>query len=153
VQSQPSSAAGPLSAVDRLEIRELIARYNWAIDTRDGLGVADTFTADGVFDGATIFRGRDELIGFGELRHRPPALPGVGAQHWTTNLVLDGNSQRVKARMYFIRENVDNGSVSAGVLGYYNDELVKVDGRWLFASRRFRTWPPTTDAEDGKPWR
>ncbi|MGH2520200.1 MAG: nuclear transport factor 2 family protein, partial [Chloroflexota bacterium] len=33
-----------VSATDRRDIEELIARYNWAIDTRDGEGVAATFT-------------------------------------------------------------------------------------------------------------
>ena len=77
--SQPE--AEPLSLADRLEIRELIARYNWAIDTRDGVAVADTFVPDGVFDGGRVFRGREELIAFGELRDRPPAAAGTGSQH------------------------------------------------------------------------
>jgi len=32
--------------------------------------------------------------------------------------------------------------VSSGSLGYYEDELVKVDGAWRFARRHFRRWPP-----------
>jgi hypothetical protein len=134
---------GPLSLADRLAIQELIARYNWAIDTRDGVGVANTFTADGSFDGGRIAQGRDELIAFGELRDRPPWPAGVGSQHWVTNLVLEGNNVRVHARSFFIRQNVDNGVVASTNLGYYHDEIVNIEGRWLFEKRRWRRWPPT----------
>jgi uncharacterized protein (TIGR02246 family) len=139
----------PLSLADRDEIRELIARYNWAIDTRDGVGVANTFIADGVFDGerGQLARGREELIAFGELRHRPPAEPGVGSQHWVTNLVFEGNHARVYLKSFFIRQNIDRGTVTSTNLGYYRDDLVNVDGRWLFERRRWRLWPPSdTDA-------
>ena len=141
--------AGPeqpetLSLADREEIRELIARYNWAIDTRDGVGVADTFIPDGVFDGerGQLVRGREELIAFGELRHRPPAEPGVGSQHWVTNLVFEGNHARVYLKSFFIRQNIERGTVTSTNLGYYRDDLVNVDGRWLFERRRWRLWPP-----------
>jgi uncharacterized protein (TIGR02246 family) len=134
----------PLSLADRIEIRELIARYNWAIDTRDGVGVADTFIADGVFDGerGEPVRGRDQLIAFGELRHRPPAEPGSGSQHWVTNLVFEGHHARARVKSFFIRQNVERGSVTSTNLGYYRDDLVNVDGRWLFERRRWRLWPP-----------
>jgi hypothetical protein len=136
--------AEPLTLADRIEIRELIARYNWAIDTRDGLGVADTFIPDGVFDGerSQPVRGREALIAFGELRNRPPAPPGVGSQHWVSNLVFEGNRARAHVKSFFIRQNVENGVVKSTNLGYYRDDLVNVDGRWLFERRRWRLWPP-----------
>ena len=137
--------AGPLSLADRIEIRELIARYNWAIDTRDGTGVADTFIPDGIFDGGRIVRGREALIAFGELRDRPPAEPGAGAQHWVTNLVFEGNHARVHVKSYFIRQNVEAGVVKSTNLGYYRDDVVNVDGRWLFERRRWRLWPPSDE--------
>ena len=137
--------AEPLSLADRLEIRELIARYNWAIDTRDGVGVADTFVADGVFDGGRILRGREELIAFGELRDRPPAQPGTGSQHWVTNLVFEGDHSRVRLKSFFIRHNIENGVVKSTNLGYYRDVVVNVEGRWLFERRRWRLWPPSDE--------
>ena len=140
------SEAEPLSIVDRFEIRELIARYNWAIDTHDGVGVADTFVADGVFDVGRVVRGREELVAFGELRDRPPAKPGTGSQHWVTNLVFEGNHSRVHLKSFFIRHNIDNGVVTSTNLGYYRDVLVNVDGRWLFEQRRWRLWPPSDES-------
>jgi len=139
----PQPEVEPLSLADRLAIRELIARYNWAIDTRDGVGVADTFVADGIFDGGRIVRGREALIAFGASRDRPPAAPGIGSQHWVTNLVIEGNHSRVRVKSFFIRHNIDNGVVTSTNLGYYRDDIVNVEGRWLFERRRWRLWPPS----------
>jgi hypothetical protein len=141
-------AAEPLSLADRLGIQELIARYNWAIDTRDGVGVADTFVPDGIFDGGGIVRGREALIAFGALPNRPPAEPGSGAQHWVTNLVFDGDHSRARVKSFFIRQNVEDGVVTSTNLGYYRDDVVNVDGGWLFERRRWRRWPPADAAAE-----
>ena len=138
--------AAPLTPGDRLEIEELVARYCWAIDTRDGEALADTFTPDGAFDGGRRFEGREQLVSFGRGDHVPPNRPETAAQHWVTNMVLAGDANAVTARSYFVRHSiVDNAPVLARV-GYYVDELVKVDGRWLFKNRRYRDWPPSATA-------
>lgn len=63
VPNRPDSPlSGSLSLADRLEIQELIARYCWALDTRDGDAYAATFIPDGVFQGiGSRGRGHDEL--------------------------------------------------------------------------------------------
>ena len=55
-----------LSAADKIEIQELVARYNRAIDSGDVEGWVDTFVRDGVFEGLVVptFRGHDELRAF-----------------------------------------------------------------------------------------
>lgn len=53
-----------LSTADRLEIEQLYAKYNHAIDFGDGDAWAATFTADGSFDrgrGAPPFVGTEAL--------------------------------------------------------------------------------------------
>jgi uncharacterized protein (TIGR02246 family) len=132
----------PLSLADRLEIQELIARYCWALDTRDGDAYAATFIPDGVFQGVTTFaRGHDQL------RALPLALhpDRIETQHWVTNLVLEGDGQRVTARSYAIAYRADSY-----YLAHYLDELVKVDGRWQFARRQFWRWPDGL-ADPGRP--
>ena len=62
---------------------------------------------------------------------RRPA-PGTGSQHWVTNLVFEGNHSRVRLKSFFIRHNIDNGVVTSTNLGYYRDDVVNADGRWLF---------------------
>ncbi len=134
--------ATPLSLADRLEIQELISRYNWAIDTHDGPGVADTFTPDGVFEGVgRSFEGREALVGFGAGTHLTEASLSKGSQHWVTNLVLEGDSNAVIARSMFTRQNVDGDRYYTGPIGHYRDEIVKVAGRWPFKKRLYRNWP------------
>jgi len=135
----------PLTAEDRLEIQELVARYCWAIDTGDGEALADTFTADGAFDGGRRFEGRDQLVGFGRGDHVPPNRTETAAQHWVTNMVLSGNSTAATGRSYFVRHSIVDGSPLVARVGYYVDELVKDNGRWLFKNRRYRDWPPRDD--------
>lgn len=137
------AAQQALNVKDRLEIDELVARYCWAIDTHDGEALADTFTPDGVFDGVRWFEGRDQLVGFGRGDHLAPNRPETAAQHWVTNMVLSGTSTAATARSYFVRHSIVDGQPRLARVGYYVDELVKSNGRWLFRARRYRDWPPT----------
>ena len=61
-------------------------------------------------------------------------------------MVLDGDSTRTTARFYFVRQSIVNGAPVTARVGYYIDQLVKVDGTWLFKSRRYRDWPPSAEA-------
>lgn len=122
-----------LSLADRLEIQDLITRYCWALDVRDGEAYAATFTPDGVFDGLTTHgQGHDEL------RALPLALhpDRIETQHWVTNIVLQGNGQTATSKCYIIAYRAESY-----YLGHYEDELVKLHGRWLFTRRLFRRWP------------
>jgi ketosteroid isomerase-like protein len=130
----------PLTTSDRLEIQELVAKYCWAIDTHDGQSLADTFTPDGVFDGVRRFEGRDQLVGFGRGDHLPPNRTETAAQHWVTNMVFTGNSTAATVRSYFVRHSIIDGGPVLARVGYYVDELVKDNGRWLFKTRTYRDW-------------
>jgi uncharacterized protein (TIGR02246 family) len=133
-----------VSLADRLEIEELIARYNWAIDTRDGEGVAKTFTADGSFAmRERRFEGREALVRFGSGANQGPPKPNAGSQHWVTNLILEGEGEHISARSYLVRFYVEGEARSVANAGYYTDELVKVNGAWRFKSREFHSWPYT----------
>ncbi|MFN0089338.1 MAG: nuclear transport factor 2 family protein [Acidimicrobiales bacterium] len=129
-----------LDTADRFEIHELVARYNKAIDTGDADGWAATFTADGVFDGiAGVFTGREELAGFVKTYASDPQYADWAAsQHWTTNLVIDGDGgeARLFAHVKMVKPEPDGGRII--LVGWYEDELRKVDGRWLFAKRVVR---------------
>ena len=80
-----------LSTADRLEILDLAARYNFAIDEADGERWAATFTPDGVFDG-----GRGEVIGAAALATfvRDFQKHMAGTEHWTNNHVIDGDGTK-----------------------------------------------------------
>jgi hypothetical protein len=135
--------ADALSIADRLAIQELLARYNWSIDLSNGLDFAETFTPDGEFDSPSVrLRGRDELRRFGSGEGRPPRKPEERGQHWLTNIVIDGNAQRASLKAYLCYQRREGGQITTSSMGFYEDDVVKLDGRWHFACRRFQPWPP-----------
>jgi SnoaL-like domain len=106
----------PLSPLDRLEIRELAARYSWADDTADGEAFAAVFTPDGGF-GSTrhTVTGHAELAALG--RSIAPAPP-AGIQHWVTNMVIEGDFERARSACYFVLHSIDaTGTVRTGSPG------------------------------------
>jgi hypothetical protein len=135
--------ADALSAADRLAIQELLARYNWAIDLNNGSEFAATFTPDGDFDSPTVrLHGREELHRFASGEGRPPRKPEERGQHWLTNILVDGNTDRATLKAYLCYQRREDGGIKTTTIGFYQDDLIKLDGRWHFACRRFRPWPP-----------
>jgi hypothetical protein len=67
------------TADDYLEIQQLYARYNMAIDSGDAEGYAATFVKDGVFN---TFNGHDALVEFiHNWRRQSPALEHQSRHH------------------------------------------------------------------------
>ncbi|MBV8084296.1 MAG: nuclear transport factor 2 family protein [Chloroflexi bacterium] len=129
----------PLTADDERQIRTLISRYCWAVDMADGDAYAATFAPDGIFERSSgrVVQGREQL------RDIPGTLSGEpGArQHWVTNLVLEGDGERAAGKAYVMVFRLENGQLVHTLSGSYDDELVKLDGQWLFSRRRSRRWP------------
>ncbi len=124
-----------LTAGDRFEILQLLARYAHATDGVDAVARADVFTDDGVFDasGPTL-RGRAELL---EAR-RPENAADL--RHWVNNTLIEGDGELARAVTYLTV--FDSGASSGAppqiwLSGVYYDTVRKVDGRWLFAYRNF----------------
>jgi uncharacterized protein (TIGR02246 family) len=120
-----------LSAQDRVEIMQLVARYNQAADARDAEAWADTFTEDGVF----IKDARPEVKGRTALAKNVRDLPPTNSRHWTLNLVIDGDEDRASMQADFalLCEN------RIDYTGRYVNSLRKVDGRWKFERRELTT--------------
>jgi len=121
-----------LSVDDRLAILELAARYNQAIDGADAEGWAGTFTPDGVFEGRTTARGREELMAF--VRERA-ASERAHYRHWNSNAVIEGDGDRATMRLYLLTVSPQEQD-RFGSSGVYHDELVRVGGQWKFQRRR-----------------
>lgn len=141
VTSMTSRAAGSY-ADDRADIEDLQARYLFALDFRDPDLYVSTFTADGVLDvGSGEIKGRDAIRQTIARMPQPAATPGLWpavGRHNISNIVLKIDGDRATGRAYWFHYSNDNPK-RAGVFdgfGHYEDELVKVDGRWLFAKRR-----------------
>ena len=118
---------------DKDEIRELLARYCFALDADRFEEMAALFTPDGVWE--TAFgsgKGRDGIV----AQARSIATgPRPRRAHLTTNIVIDQDGETATARSnWALIQNSDAGPV-IGSGGAYADRLVKVDGRWFFQHR------------------
>jgi hypothetical protein len=130
----------PLDPIDRIEIHDLVARYNLAIDTGDVEGWVATFTPDGVFDGIVgQFAGAAALRRFASAYASDPAYERYRvAQHWVNNLVVDGQGDRARLRCQhlLVAPTATGGEVI--LVAAYDDELVRTPEGWRFALRRVR---------------
>jgi|TARA_B110000263_G_C15258731_1_gene487767 hypothetical protein len=132
-----------LTPADRLAIHDLLAAYNWAIDTRDPDGYAATFVANGTFDGGSEFLStQDELRAFVGVMAKAPGAQGL--QHWTTNLVIRETLEGAVVRSYMSGPKLADDGCIIGVVGTYEDVIVRDSGSWKFASRVWREVIPNT---------
>jgi uncharacterized protein (TIGR02246 family) len=132
---------------DRALIEDLQARYLFAFDFGDAEGYAGTFTEDGILDyGGGEVKGRKaiaEFIAAGrkrteEARANTPEgqRPSIG-RHIISNIVvkIDGDKAHGVAYWTHMTSGPD-GRGGVDFFGHYEDEMVKVNGEWLFARRR-----------------
>lgn len=127
----PVAAQGSaLSAQDYLEIHELYARYNHAMDLGlgAGQGVADTFTEDGVLNKTTV--GRQALA---ELAKRAGGGP---RRHITTSIVLTPTADGVKGVAYYFLVDASSKEFNLIQGGQYDDLIVKTSKGWRFRTRQ-----------------
>jgi SnoaL-like domain len=134
----------PFSSSDRMEIHELTARYAWSLDTGDAEAFVQCFCRNGelvwdVFETAGRWRGADALRRFIEyFRQRPES---AGRQHHVSNLIVTATDSGVRARSYVaVAMRCANGPHALNVMGYYEDEFQRENGRWLFSRRYIRDW-------------
>jgi uncharacterized protein (TIGR02246 family) len=132
---------------DRALIEDLQARYMFAFDYGDPEGYAGTFTSDGVLDyGGGEIKGREAIAKFiaagrkrtEEARAKtPPGQQPTVGRHIINNMVIkvDGNKAHGVAYWTHMTSGAD-GRGTVDFFGHYEDEMVKVDGEWLFARRR-----------------
>lgn len=136
--------APALSAADQLAIRDVIARYAWALDTGDVDGLVRCFCPDGilVWD---AFEEQQSWQGSAALRHFAQffrALPSsAGRQHHVSNTVIERSPEGATARSYVaVALRQGNGPHALHVMGWYEDTFACLDGTWRIARRVIRDW-------------
>jgi ketosteroid isomerase-like protein len=134
----------PLTLEDRFAIEELCARYAWSLDTGDVDGFGECFTEDAVMM-EEVFDDPDEWYGRAQIRkcceHYKNAEGFPGRQHHIGQLILDGDTEKCSAKSYaIVTECHGNPPFTLRFAGYYEDEIVKIDGRWYFKKRMVRLW-------------
>lgn len=133
-------------AADRAEIEDLMARYLFALDYGDFDSYAATFAEDGEIEYASgTAKGRDNVVatikGFKERIAKvytdddgnPAVLRHVLAH---TAMRIEGDEAWVTAFWYEMANDGPGKSLKMGTFGIYEDELRRIDGRWLFSKRR-----------------
>lgn len=123
-----------LSVADRLEIQEVLARYSHCIDRGRWDALVELFTEDCRLDLSQVlglYEGRDGLKKFGETL----APLGLFMRHLVTNVVIEGDGERARVECYVDAVTGTQASPSR-TTGFYEDELVKQNGRWKLHRRR-----------------
>ena len=119
---------------DELEIRNLVARYVFAIDDRDLAAVADLFATDGAFrsvDGVMDARGREAVVEQFKGRYRVlGACNHVTHDHLVTVRSATEATGLVSAHAELWRK----GETMITALRYA-DIYTKAEGAWRFAER------------------
>ena len=131
-----------LQAHDYEEIRQLLARYNFAIDFGHIDDWVETFVPEGKFScvglpedaplGGT-HEGKDALRSYAESHF------GVNqgrARHWNWNLVIEGNGDTATMQCYLNAYSAGQGeSALFRVTGVYRDRLSRTENGWKFVER------------------
>ena len=138
------SDVAPLTLEDRIAINDLLANYAWALDTGDVDALVACFTPgavviEEVFETPDRWQGSDGIRRFARHYFSVPDFPG--RQHHVSQVVVRGDSQRCGVRSFaFVTECHGEPPYTLRFAGYYDDQLVKASGRWLFQQRIIRLW-------------
>jgi hypothetical protein len=144
-----------LTALDYIEIQQLVNRYAFAIDncTNNGYDYADLYTPDGVFYwgvGTRTSIGREQLAeaagggknGCQKLTRATAENPL--ATHTTVNLIIEPSPEGAIGKSYLVYPGVmgtHSDRTHAGHVGGYQDVYVKTAKGWRFKSR-MHVFPP-----------
>ncbi len=132
----------PSYADDRAAIENLMARYLFALDFFDADAYAECFTEDGVLDWAMgQIHGREAIRAeAARMKASMAKVFGDGTilRHFATNIAIRVEDDRAwtRAAWFEAYNNGPAGGPAMGTFGHYEDELVRVDGRWLFRFRK-----------------
>ena len=145
-QATTDAAPGELSALDYIEIQQLVARYAVAIDTcsNNGYDYADLFTPDGAFipsfngrPGARI-EGRErlaEISGGGSNGCENVPWIAQGVRHIYTNHVITPTATGATGYVDMLMIGLGGDPNKIQYDGYYEDEYVRTPDGWRFKQR------------------
>ena len=139
-----------LSAEDRLEIQQLIARYSFYEDSGQAESYASLFTSDGTFFGGgdKTVTGREALARF--ARQRWETRPQVRKwTHWVSNIVITPTPDGAEAKSYSMVVEKNDDDYKIVKTSGKQDELRREDGIWRFHVRRVFALPAERPAAEG----
>jgi hypothetical protein len=137
-----AAQAEGLTTQDYIDIEQLYAQYNHAIDGCDAEGWAATFTPDGTF---MRFTGKEALVGF--VRDWCGKMNGANRRHWNTNLRINPSSDGANGTVMLMLLDVSARPATIANTGTYSDTLVRTPAGWRFKSRTIKgDAPPAAPA-------
>lgn len=123
---------------DRQQIRDLVFRYRVELDRRDLAAYAALFAEEGTWSGRTgSARGPAGIQAMLEERLVPnPPAPGPTTTHVVTDptITLSGDTATGFSLWTLIGRSASD-TPQILTLGHYEDEYVRENGEWKFASR------------------
>ncbi|MEO8315113.1 MAG: nuclear transport factor 2 family protein [Pseudomonadota bacterium] len=130
---------------DRAEIENLSNKYMVAVDAGDIETVMSTWADDGVLEWVNgVEKGkaaiRKAMSNFGGARKvdiPEGATSRPRTRHQIINHVIDvtGNTAKTTAYWFALTNNTPQKDVQLLYFGHYEDDLVRVNGKWLFKKR------------------
>ena len=134
------------SVEDELAIRELYARYCWALDTGDTDGYCALFTEDAEATEETaggeleVRKGRAEIRKLVLKFHERPDFPGH--QHQMAQLVFEpaGEDRWIVRSYAWATINRPPAPPHLHWCGHIRDVVAKVGGEWLIAEKDIMGW-------------
>ena len=133
-QSRPAPV---LTAMDYVQIRQLVTRYAYALDTggNNGYDFADLFTPDGQFIDPNA-KGREQLAALA----RSPLLGPLSTIHYAMGLVLEATADGAIGRQYVMEFDFDDNVPPLGkrtrweVVGDKRGDLRRDAGQYKMCS-------------------
>jgi hypothetical protein len=138
-------------AIDHAGVTRLLAAYADAVTRRDWDAFAGLFLPDCVVDLDLVTRPAQEMVGPGAMAEfvseaidRFEFFQFVVLNHHV-DLWPGGDRAAATGRVFMCELRQLHGATTrTDAFGRYDDRYAKVDGRWLFAGRRYRSmarWP------------
>lgn len=145
IQAQSSAAGKPtasfagLTPSDYIEIRQLVARYAYAVDTGadNGNVYASLFAPDGAFADrmGRETKGKEALAALARRNTRGPQ----SAFHFIVNHVIEPTSEGAVGKEYLLQLRIGEGERPNDIFGggHYEDIYVRTPDGWRFKRRQF----------------
>lgn len=139
VIAQTTVGSGTLSAADRAEIYQLVARYSHALETVDdgaGPALAALFTPDGTLvDRGTTFTGRPGLEAFAAGRRTSASASAT----LVTNVVIESAPGGASGSVYVLVTQLPAQGGRPAVVGggRFEDRYRRTAQGWRIARRQF----------------
>jgi ketosteroid isomerase-like protein len=134
-----------LTESDELALHRLYARYGQLFDRGDVEGWVHLFTPDVVYTvqpRTPTEQWPEQMVLHGHAGVRSWILRGIElyggqARHYMTNYVFDGDGDVARGSGYGLSIDLRGGAPVIQNTGVTEDEIVKIDGTWLFKNRTF----------------